>query len=820
MGTGGPPGWGAGAPGQRPAAGGPIQDRIQNDAAAQAAWAAMGSPGGGPDILAANAAHNANVTSAAVRGWGPASRAAYPNARADNSNLSFINSGMRANASYENQERDRINRQTRQEADYERRDRDLAQIRVRRMAYEQQQEAVYENRDHDLARAKERRDEADMRRNANYENRDNDLRYRSTRQAADYENRDRNMSYDQMRKQADYENAAFDRANNPPGGGGGGGGRGGGGLPGVMGGWFGMRNTGSALGGGGFSAAIAAEIGREIYFAPQTIAGFESSWLGKTGQARSYIDQTSVMGQSGGFNSRDFRSNLRAATERGGDDWLLRNGLGADEAAQMVANLGVVPRSVEQATNAARQMANSRTTPGISGVPAGALTGMLRDMLGIGATTLDRMPSMTNDIGAIMKQTAQTGQDQLKVLRSIDTGVVSLSTAPGASTAIGPDTLFQANQRFISTPAGMVGVAGAESISSTQSAFGTVGNNPARTIVASTMVEKLKTEGDLRAFFGGDAWDTFVGSPVGRELADTYLRDIKAGHKYGAMATFSKGLMQDPTLAASVNAQNAMISNPITNQYGSGQAGLTLATQANMSNMTEAQVVAFNQSLKQGQASGLAANNPLNLTAANQPGLIGAKKVADGQNIGVFSTMAAGIGASVNQLREYEKNGLMTPRELVMKWSGGHASEAYVRSVADSIGVSPDTKVNMNYPDVARAYVQGAQPFESGPGRVSKADINSGIDLAFGRKGANPNLREDGTPDPNVPDYNPAVGTAKSDVLHSGSERTLRQGENLNDRVNQISDSWRMIVFAVDGLATAVRAAATVQGSTPLNTLH
>src|SRR5579859_1098565 len=608
------------------------------------------------------------------------------------------------------------------------------------------------------------------------------------------------------------------------GGGGGGGGTGGGGgggnLPGVIGGWFGMRNTGSALGGGMFNAAIGAEIGKEIYFAPQTIAGLENSWLGKTAQARSYIDQTSIMGQNGGFDSRDFRTNLRRATERGGDDWLLRNGLGADEAAQMVAGLGVVPRSTEQATSAARLLANARTTQGLSGIPPAALTGMLRDMMGVGATTLDRMPSMTADIGAIMKQTAQTGQDQLKVLRSIDSGVVTLSTQPGAAAAIDPVALFQANQRFISTPAGMAGVAGEQSISSTQSAFGSVGSNPARTIVASGMTEKLKTEDDLRKFFGPDAWEQFTSSPVGRELADTYLRDIKAGNQYGAMLTLSRGLMQDPTLAASASAQNAMISNPIARQYGSDQSGLTLASQASMSNMSEAQVIAFRQSLAKGQASGIAANNPLNLSAANQPGLIGAKRVADGQMIGIFPNMATGIAASVNQLRDYEKSGLMTPRELVMKWSGKHASEAYVKSVAEAMGVGADTKVDMNNPDMARGFIQGAQPFETGPGRVSRADINAGVDLAFGRKSANPNLREDGSPDPNVPAYNETVSTAKNDVLHSGSERTLRQGQNLNERVNEISDTWRAIVWAVENLATAVRTAATVQGNTPLNTIH
>ena len=354
-----------------------------------------------------------------------------------------------------------------------------------------------------------------------------------------------------------------------------GGGFGGGGPLGTIGGWVGLgatgRAAGSALGMGGRmggAMAIGAEIGREMFFLPQTLAGMESSWLGKTEQARRYIEQTSIMGQSGGFNSVDFRTQLRNAATRGPGDWLLQTGLGADEAAQMVGSLGVVPRSTEQATGVARNMAMSRITPGMSGIPTNVLTSMMRDMLGVGATTLDRVGPMNQEFGAIMKQSAQTQQDSLRVLRSIDTGVVSLSASPGATAAISPQSLFQANQRFLSLPEGFAGVAGERAISTNQEAFSTVGQNPARTIVASGLVAKLQSEDDLKKFFGNDAWETFTGNPVGREMADTYLRDIKAGNQYGAMLTLSRGIMQDPTLAATENAQGALVNNPITRQYG------------------------------------------------------------------------------------------------------------------------------------------------------------------------------------------------------------------------------------------------------------
>ena len=242
-----------------------------------------------------------------------------------------------------------------------------------------------------------------------------------------------------------------------------------------------------------------------------------------------------------------------------------------------------------------------------------------------------------------------------------------------------------------------------------------------------------------------------------------------------------------------------------------------MATQASMRGTTEAEVIAFNQSRSKGAALGMAANNPLNLTYAGQPGAIGSKKAADGQEVGVFSDMASGIAATVNQLRMYERGGLMSVRDIAKKWSGNNASEAYIKAVADSIGVSPDTKVDMNNPDIARAYIEGAQPFESGPTRLSKADVNTGVDIAFGRRSANPNFRPAGEADPNVPGYLEAVGEAKKDVLGSGSERTLRQGENFNNAMNTMSDAWRGIVAAVEGLAVAVRAAATLSSSPPLN---
>jgi hypothetical protein len=605
--------------------------------------------------------------------------------------------------------------------------------------------------------------------------------------------------------------------------GGGGGGFGGGNALGTIGSWVGLGATGRAAGSAlgmagrlGAGMAIGAEIGREMFFLPQTIAGMEGSWLGKTEQARRYIEQTSTMGQTGGFNSVDFRTRLRAASDRGPNDWLLQSGLGADEVAQMVGALGVAPRSTEQATGVGRNMALSRITPGMSGIPTNMLTGMMRDMLGVGATTLDRVGPMNQEFGAIMKQTAQTGQDQLRVLRSIDTGVVTLSSTSGATAAISPQSLFQANQRFMSLPEGFAGVAGERAITTNQEAFSTVGQNPARTIVTSGLVDKLRSEEDLRKFFGNDAWEQFTSGGVGREMADRYLHDIKTNNRPGAIFTMSRGFMQDPTLSASAGAQGSLINNAITSQYGKG-GGLELATQSTLSGKSEAEVIAFNQSQRKGLALGTAANNPLNLSYAGQPGAIGSVAAADKQQVAVFPDMPTGIAASINQMRRYEQSGLMSVRDIARKWSGSNASEAYIKAVADSIGVSPDTKVDLNNPDVARAYVQGAQPFETGPNRLSQADLNTGVDIAFGRRSANPNFRAPGEADPNVPSYLSAVGTAKSDVLGSYSERTLRQGENLNNNVNAMSDAWRGIVLAVEGLASAVRAAATMSGSTPLN---
>lgn len=594
------------------------------------------------------------------------------------------------------------------------------------------------------------------------------------------------------------------------GGGGGGAGRGrGGGLGGRIGGLVGFGGLGAGAGaliGGGLTGSIAFEAAKDIALAPQIYGSVEAKWLGASEQAMRYIQQSDTMGQSGGFSGDDLRARLRRGTDvNSKDDWLRQTGLGQDEVLNMVSQLGVVPRSVDETDTLARTMAYSRILPGTSSIPAGMYTGAMRDMMGLGIARTSGASSTSQDLGAIMKQTAMTGQDQLRVLMSIDKGVVSLSTSPGAASAITPQNLFESNQRYINSGAGMMGIAGQQEISNTENAWSRFGSNPTTSIITSSQVSRIKTEDDLRNFFGGDRWDTFVGTPQGREMANRYLHDQQNGQNLGASFIWSQGFMQDPNLAGAPNAVSSLANNPFTRGAGTG-GGLELQSQANVSGRSMSEVIQFNQSQStEGGAAGAAAENPLNLMYAGQSGAIGSKRLSGNRDLAVFPNMATGVAESIKQLQQYQTKGYMTVRQMVKHWAPD-APESYVTDVAKSIGIPPDAVPNMRDPDTAKRYIMGAQPHETGTGnfRLSSADVNSGVDLAFGRTPANPNFRPDGTPDPNVPGYLPSVGSARNSVLFS-SQATLREGDIANQGVNL---GWKYIEQAVDMLAAAVRSAA------------
>ncbi len=609
----------------------------------------------------------------------------------------------------------------------------------------------------------------------------------------------------------------------PPGGGGGfGGGR----NPlGTLGGMVGLGTTGRLLGsavglGGpaGVGIALGLEAAKEILTLPQTIAGMEGNWLSRTAQARSYRTGLYAMGQGGGFRGDDLRERLSGAN--GVADFLQRSGLGPDEAMNMVRGTGVAQQSADQGYLTAQALSLSRISPGISSVPIDMQMGIIRNTLGLGAGERGLNPDRARDvvgvngsIQAIMLQTAQTGQDQLRVLQSIDQGVGTLSLSPNAATAITPMQLFSANQQMLSTPAGRAGVAGTRSIEETQTAWSTVGTNAPRTIIASQLSRQLQTEGDFARFFGRsnggtEAWNRFKSSPAGQVQLEAYMTSVKKGDTMGAVLALS-GILQDPGLSEA--STDALTNNPISNQFS---GGLKLASQAALSNRSQAEIAARIAARRPGEAAGEAANNPLNLMYSGQPNAA-AYRLDNNRVLAAFPDLQSGISASIQQLQRYEKNGLKTVSQLVHTWAPD-APDSYVNDVARGLGVGPNSLVNMNDPVMAEKYIRAAQPHETGNMRMSDAAIRGGVTMAFGQPSPNPNLRDPNTEDPNAPGYNPATSTAKSNQI-MGSNVTLNEGAPIITGAQPVVEGvWKGVIFAADALSAAIKTAAqAMSGGSP-----
>lgn len=126
---------------------------------------------------------------------------------------------------------------------------------------------------------------------------------------------------------------------------------------------------------------------------------------------------------------------------------------------------------------------------------------------------------------------------------------------------------------------------------------------------------------------------------------------------------------------------------------------------------------------------GLRNNNPGNIrdTSETWVGEIG----ADDAGYIKFDTMAHGVRAMTIVLRNYRaRYGLKTVRGIVNRWAprGENDTDAYVRDVANRLGVNPDYEINIDFymPKLIEALII----HENGYNPLSLAEINQGIALA------------------------------------------------------------------------------------------
>lgn len=124
--------------------------------------------------------------------------------------------------------------------------------------------------------------------------------------------------------------------------------------------------------------------------------------------------------------------------------------------------------------------------------------------------------------------------------------------------------------------------------------------------------------------------------------------------------------------------------------------------------------------------TGWDANNPMNLTpGSNWQG--GRATTPGGLPIRTYANMEEGVADSVRKLVEYQqKRHLATVDMMAREWNKT-ATPEYVNKLADALHVGKDQPFDIRDPDKAAAWVRAAQPQETGPGRLTEAQIAAGV---------------------------------------------------------------------------------------------
>ena len=129
--------------------------------------------------------------------------------------------------------------------------------------------------------------------------------------------------------------------------------------------------------------------------------------------------------------------------------------------------------------------------------------------------------------------------------------------------------------------------------------------------------------------------------------------------------------------------------------------------------------------------TGWDANNPMNLT----PGAAwqGPRaRTAGGLPIRVYDSMEEGVADSVRKLMEYQKDlHLQTVDQMARRWNAT-ATPEYVDRIAAELGVGKNQPFDFSDPEKAAAWIRAAQPQETGPGRLTPAQIAAGVSKGLG----------------------------------------------------------------------------------------
>ncbi|ECF1701249.1 hypothetical protein E1B77_09910 [Salmonella enterica subsp. enterica] len=131
---------------------------------------------------------------------------------------------------------------------------------------------------------------------------------------------------------------------------------------------------------------------------------------------------------------------------------------------------------------------------------------------------------------------------------------------------------------------------------------------------------------------------------------------------------------------------------------------------------------------------GIRNNNPGNLRASKNPwdGQTG----DDGEYV-TFATPEHGIRALGKNLLSYQRQGFVTPRQIISRWApptDGNDTEAYIANVTAALGVSADERLNLSNIKTLGTLTKAIMAQENGAGKAAYTDqqISAGLQAALG----------------------------------------------------------------------------------------
>ena len=328
--------------------------------------------------------------------------------------------------------------------------------------------------------------------------------------------------------------------------------------------------------------SLAARAVEEIAFLPQHLMGVETTALGNASPYWNYRMQTAGLARGGGFPGEGLSQQFYRGVEP--PEWMQKLGLGPQQAVDLLQNFGITPNrdlggragGPEASRMLVEQLAQMKFIPAFGGLPPGlaeesagtfAKYGIFANT-GAGSSYFKDNPGglepFVSPSGQVSQYNAQTveviaraqelGLNRAEIMRSINQ---SLQTAAAQGGGIGytPQAIGSELLRYSALPGGRTGEVG-QSMMQAASQFGRgAGSEVLPTIAYAGVAQRLQSETDIQQYTekrDPGFLDRIKRNPASARLLQDYLQARKEGNIPAATQLLSELFNQSTTLPTDV----------------------------------------------------------------------------------------------------------------------------------------------------------------------------------------------------------------------------------------------------------------------------